>query len=408
MSVWTYISDFFSHLHTDFINWLEGFGLSSGLVSFIDAIVGIIWLLILVFPVVMLFTLLERKGIGRFQLRPGPNRAGPGSIFLPILDFIKLITKEDFVPARGDKVVHWLAAVLMFVPTLLFFAVVPVGAQAIYADINIGILYLIAIGTLGLIAVFMAGWASNNKYALIGAMRGVAQLISYEVPMVLAVVGVVLVVGSLKISDIVNTQQVPFILIMPLGFLIYFLGATAELNRAPMDLLEADQEIVAGYHIEYSGMRFGLFFVAEFGNLFASAAIITAVFLAGWKGPLLPAWMWFFIKAFGVYFVLLWMRATLPRLRVDQLMGFAWKFMVPLALINLFVIGAEVLIWDKWMAGWERFPWPFLFLNFALAGVLIFAWSRLFFKFGGGRVDVREVGSGYSQGYGDNVQAPAP
>ena len=374
-----------------FQQWLSGYW-PSWAAYLVPAIVAFFVLSTFILLVVMAFIYIERRGVGRFQVRLGPNRAGPLGILQPVADAIKVLIKEDIVPARGDKWVHWLAPVVVFVPALMLFAVIPIaptydGANAIFADLNIGILYIIAIGTLGIIGIFMAGWASNNKYSLVGAMRAVAQMISYEIPMVLSIIGVLLMVGSLQMGRIVAEQSIPFILLQPLGFLIYFIGASAELNRCPMDLLEAESEIVAGYHTEYSGIKFSLFYLAEYGNALAVSAIIATLFLAGWKQPfsqelfILPPWLWFVVKVFTVFFVIVWMRSTLPRLRVDQLMGFAWKFLLPLALINIFITGIEVLFWPTSL-------WALVPINIAIAGGLIFLWSRLFFKLGGGRVEV--------------------
>ncbi|MEE8471384.1 MAG: complex I subunit 1 family protein, partial [Dehalococcoidia bacterium] len=284
------------------------------------------------------------------------------------------------------------------------------GDMGAFADLNIGILYVVAIGSLGVVGVFMAGWGSSNKYAMLGAMRAVAQLVSYEVPMVLSVVGVVLIVGSLGLGQIVSAQTiVPFILLQPLGFLIFFLAAMAELNRSPFDQIEAESELTTGYFTEFSGMKFATFFLGEYINTIAVATIITTVFLGGWKGPFFqayfafPIWLWFAIKVFLVFMVILWMRATLIRIRIDQIMAFSWKFLLPLALINIFVTAGEVLIWDTWMSGWESFPWPFIFVNFPIAIGLILLWSKLFFKLGGGRVEVGEVRARYSQRAGANL-----
>jgi len=408
MNAWNYFVDLFARVRTDFVEWLQGFDLPSSLIIFLDSLVGIILILLIVFPVVMLLTWMERRFIARFQLRPGPNRCGPLGLFYPIADGIKLLTKEFIMPAKGDKLVHWIAPVVLFFAALMLFAVFPIGRgeMGAFSDLNIGILYVVAIGSLSVIGVFMAGWASNNKYSLIGAMRGVAQLISYEVPMVLSIVGVVLIVGSLQMSEIVGKQTVPFILLQPLGFLIYFVGALTELNRSPMDMIEADSELTGGYFTEYSGMKFAMFFLGEYINTLAVAIIVTTLFLGGWKGPLLPVWIWFAIKVFAVFMFILWMRATLIRLRIDQVMAFSWKFLLPMALINIFVTAGEVLIWTEWMSGWESFPWPFIFVNFALAGALIVIWAKLFFKLGGGIVEIGGHRARYSQGYGANPQAP--
>lgn len=408
MSVWEYIVDLFANVRADWIDWLQGFNLASSLIIFLDSLIGIILMLIFVFPIVIIFIWLERRFIAWMQLRPGPNRCGPFGLLQPIADAIKTLVKELIMPAKGDKLVHWLAPVILFFSGLMLFAVIPIGKGHLgaLADLNIGILYIVAIGSLGVAAIFMAGWSSNNKYALLGAMRAVAQLVSYEVPMVFSIVGVVLIVGSLQMSEIVGQQSYPFILVQPLGCFIYFIGAMAELNRSPMDQIEAESELTTGYFTEYSGMKFATFFLGEYINTLAIATIVTTLFLGGWKGPFLPVWFWFVFKIFAVFLVILWMRATLVRVRIDQIMAFSWKFLLPMALINIFITAAEVLTWDKWMSGWESFPWPFIFVNWAIAAVLILLWSKIFFKLGGGRVEVGEVRPGYSQGYGADFQAP--
>ena len=248
---------------------------------------GIFIVVILVFVLLMamVFIWFERRGIGRFQVRLGPNRVGPFGILQPVADVIKVLTKEDITPAKGDKWVHWLAPVIAFVPALMIFAVVPFQDGALLADLNIGILYVVAISSVSIVGIFMAGWASNNKFSLLGAMRDVAQAVSYEIPLGLAIVSVVLITGSLSMNSIVEVQSIPFILLQPLGFLIYFVAALAEINRTPFDLLEAESEIVAGYHTEYSGMKFALFYLVEYAEALAISAIITTLFLAGWKGP---------------------------------------------------------------------------------------------------------------------------
>ena len=338
-------------------------------------------IIVFVFAMAMIFIWFERRVIGRFQVRLGPNRVGPFGILQRVADAIKILIKEDIVPAKGDKLVHWLAPVVAFVPALMIFAVVPFQDGALLSDLNIGILYIVAISSVSVVGVFMAGWSSNNKYSLIGAMRDVAQVVSYEIPLGLSIIGVVLVTGSLSMNEIVTSQNIPFILLQPLGFLIYFLAACAEINRTPFDLLEAESEIVAGYHIEYSGMKFALFYLVEYCEALAISAIITTLFLSGWRGPLLPPWLWFLIKVFGVFFLIIWVRSTIPRLRIDQVMAFAWKCLLPLALLNLFITGIEVVVWK------EALPWGLVFLNLGIMAVLVLLWSK-FFRLGGGRVEV--------------------
>jgi len=330
---------------------------------------------------VMGFIWIERRGMGRMQARLGPNRTGPLGLLQPVADAIKVLLKEDIIPTNADKVIHWLAPVVAFAPVLMIFAVVPFQNGALLADLNIGILYVVAISSLATVGIFMAGWGSSNKYSLLGAMRQVAAVVSYEIPLVLSVVGVVLITGSLSLNEIVLAQNIPFILFQPLGFLLFFIGGCAEINRSPFDLLEADSELTAGFHTEYSGMKFAMFYLVEYAEALAISAIIATLFLGGWRGPLLPPWLWFVIKVAAVFFVMVWTRTTLPRVRIDQLMALAWKFLLPLALINLLVTGIEVLAWP------EALPWGVIFINLAIMVVLILLWSRLF-KLGWGKVEV--------------------
>ena len=344
---------------------------------------GAFTVILLVFVLVMMiiFVYLERRGIGRFQSRLGPNRTGPFGLLQGIADAIKILIKETITPAKGDKWVYWLAPVVAFVPALIIFAVIPFQNGALMADLNIGILYVVAVSSVSVIGILMAGWGSNNKYSLLGAMRSVAMVVSYEIPLGLAIVSVVLLAGSLSMNEIVTSQNIPFILFQPLGFLIFFLAASAEINRAPFDLLEAESELVAGFHTEYSGAKFVMFYMMEYFETLAISAIITTLFLSGWRGPVLPPILWFLIKVFGVFFVFMWVRSTVPRLRIDQIMGFAWKCLLPLALINLFITGLQVVFWP------EGLPWGMIFVNLAIMAVLILLWSKLF-KLGGGRVEV--------------------
>jgi NADH-quinone oxidoreductase subunit H len=330
---------------------------------------------------VLAFIWFERRAMAVMQARLGPNRAGPFGVFQSAADAVKVMLKEDIVPSRADKVVHWLAPVIAFVPVMMVLAVVPFQGGALLADLNIGILYVVAISSVTVVGVFMAGWASNNKYSLLGAMRQIAAVVSYEIPVVLSLAGVILLAGSLSLQQIVQAQDVPFILVQPLGFLLFFTGALAEINRAPFDLMEADSELVAGYFIEYSGMKFGLFFLAEYGEALVVSALVTTLFLGGWRGPLLPDWLWFLVKVGAVFFVIVWIRTTVPRVRIDQLMALAWKFLFPLALINLLVTAVEILVWPE-LSLWVLVP-----INFAIMIVLVLFWSK-FFKLGWGRVNV--------------------
>jgi NADH-quinone oxidoreductase subunit H len=338
-------------------------------------------ILVFVLGSVMGFIWFERRAMAVMQARLGPNRAGPFGIFQPVADALKVLLKEDIVPTTGDKIVHWLAPVVAFVPVVMIFAVMPFQGGAILADLNIGILYIVAISSVATVGVFMAGWASNNKYSLIGAMRQVASVVSYEIPVVLSIVGVILLAGSLSMQQIVAAQNIPFILLQPLGFLLFFTGALAEINRAPFDLMEADSEIVAGFHIEYSGMKFALFYLVEYAEALAISAIVTTLFLSGWRGPVLPPWLWFLVKVGIVFFVIVWVRTTVPRIRIDQLMALAWKFLFPLALINLLITAVEILVWPA-VSLWVLVP-----INIAIAIILVLIWSK-FFKLGWGKVEV--------------------
>ena len=330
---------------------------------------------------VMGYIWIERRGMARMQARLGPNRAGPFGLLQPVADSLKVLIKEDLVPANADKIVHWLAPVVAFAPALMIFAVVPFQDGALLVDLNIGILYVVAISSVSTVGIFMAGWGSNNKYSLLGAMRSVAAVVSYEIPLILAIIGVVLIAGSLSLNDIVLAQNIPFILLQPLGFLLFFIAGCAEINRSPFDLMEADSELVAGFHTEYSGMKFGLFYLTEYTEALAISAIITTLFLGGWRGPMLPPWLWFLLKVILVFFVMVWTRTTFPRVRIDQLMALAWKFLLPLALINLIITAIQVLTWP------EALLWVMIPVNIAIMVILVLLWSR-FSKLGWGRVEV--------------------
>ncbi|MBF8267308.1 MAG: NADH:ubiquinone oxidoreductase subunit [Dehalococcoidia bacterium] len=339
----TQANSFYRNLYGWFDSWLPDS--LDWLAYLLAALVVVFAVANLVLVITILFTWVERRLLGRFQARLGPNRWGPWGVLQPIADAIKLLSKEDIRPEGVDRWVFNIAPVLLFVPAVLVFAVIPLGKNTYVANLNIGILFIIAVSAVSTLAIFMAGWASGNRYSLFGAARGVAQLISYEVPMVLSVVGVILLAGSLSLVDLVEAQDIPFLLLQPLGFIIFFLASSAEMNRTPFDLVEAESEIVAGYLTEYSGMKFGLFQLAEFAAPFGASAIMATLFLKGWEGPVLPSHLWFFLKVCLLWFLFLWLRATLPRLRVDQIMGFAWKLLFPLGVLNIFVTAAEVLAW---------------------------------------------------------------
>lgn len=297
---------------------------------------------------------LERKFLARLQVRLGPNRAGKFGLLQPIADMIKMITKEDLLPAEADRFVFLLAPAVVAVTALLMFAVVPLGPDLtvmgytiplVISDLNVGLLFIFALSSLGVYGVALSGWASNSKYSLLGGIRGAAQMISYELALGLSLVPVVMLAGSLSLVEIVAAQsRYPFVLVQPVAFVIFIVAAMAESKRIPFDLPEAENELGAGYHTEYSGIRFGLFFLGEYVHMQILGALVAVFFLGGWHGPLLPPVVWLLIKILGVAIVMIWIRGTLPRLRYDQLMAIGWKVLVPAALINIMVTGAVLLI----------------------------------------------------------------
>ncbi|MDN4071608.1 NADH-quinone oxidoreductase subunit NuoH [Fictibacillus terranigra] len=300
-------------------------------------------LLVIVLGFVTYAILAERKVLGFMQLRPGPNRVGGRfGLLQTVADVLKLLIKEDTIPKLADKPLFILAPVLAFAPAFMVLAAIPFSEHLKFSDLSIGLLYYIAISGITTVGILMAGWASNNKYSLLGGMRSAAQMISYEIPLVISVIGVILFSGSLNLTDIVNGQEkVAYIFLSPLGFIVFFISSIAELNRTPFDLPEAESELVAGYHVEYSGFRWAFFMLTEYVYLFAMAALTTVLFLGGWKPiPFLgfiPGIIWFALKFSVIVFFMIWIRGTMPRLRADQLMEFAWKVLLPVALLNIFV-----------------------------------------------------------------------
>ena len=293
--------------------------------------------------------LLERVLLGRFQIRCGPNRVGPYGLLQPIADGIKLMLKEDFILNQADRTIYLLAPAVVATTALLMFAVVPFGPDLVIAgkkiplvisDINVGLLYVFALSSLGVYGVALGGWASNSKFALLGSIRGAAQMISYELALGLSIIPVVMTAGSFSLVDIVNAQKVtPFIFLQPVAFVMFILSALAESKRIPFDMPEADTELGSGFHTEYSGMRFGLFFLGEYVHMQVLGALTAVFFLGGWHGPLLPPIVWMFIKILIVSMVMIWIRATLPRFRYDQLMDIGWKILIPVGLINILITG---------------------------------------------------------------------
>jgi NADH-quinone oxidoreductase subunit H len=327
------------------VTWIAGFIL-------LIAKLAVVLLVLLLLAAYLVW--LERKFLARLQIRYGPNRAGKFGLLQPIADTIKMLTKEDIVPAAADRPVFLLAPAVVATTALMMFAVVPFGSSVtlfgkkvplVISDLNVGLLYIFALSSLGVYGVAMGGWASNSKYSLLGGIRGAAQMISYELALGLSLIPIVMLAGSFSIVEIVRAQEnYPFILVQPFAFVIFMISAMAESKRIPFDLPEAENELGAGYHTEYSGMRFGLFFLGEYVHLQVLGALVAVLFLGGWRGPILPAPVWLLIKIVFMALVMVWVRGTLPRLRYDQLMALGWKILIPAALFNIMVTGAILLI----------------------------------------------------------------
>lgn len=303
-------------------------------------IIGPVLLLLIVLGFVTYAILFERKVLGWMQNRIGPNRVGPRGMFQTVADVLKLLIKEDVIPEKADAGLFKLAPAIAFVPAFAVVAVIPFTPSIQFSDFAVGLLYYMAVSSITIIGILVGGWASNNKYALIGGMRSAAQMISYEIPLVMSVVGIALSVGSLNLAEIVEAQkEVWFIFPQFIGFVVFLIASVSELNRTPFDLPEAESELVAGYHVEYTGFRFAFFMLAEYTYIFAMASLTTVLYLGGWNAPFgftwVPPVLWFILKFLLVVFFLFWLRATMPRIRVDQLMQFAWKVLLPVALFNI-------------------------------------------------------------------------
>jgi NADH-quinone oxidoreductase subunit H len=300
--------------------------------------IGLIGVIALVSLNALFLIWVERKVSAHMQVRLGPMEVGPHGAIQSVADALKLMGKELITPEEVDKPVFWLAPIVVFLPVLLSFLVIPFSSSWIIKDMNVGIVLILGFSTLAVLAILMAGWSSNNKYSVLGAIRSVAQNVAYEIPLLITVMSVILMVGSFKLSDIVAAQSgVWYVVVQPLAFLLFITCATAETNRAPFDLPEAESELVAGFHTEYSGMRFAVFFLAEYTNMFIAASVGTVLFLGGWHGPYLPGVVWFLIKVYAIIFLMMWFRWTFPRVRFDQLITFAWKILIPLAFANLLI-----------------------------------------------------------------------
>ena len=326
-------------------NWILGF-------IFLIVKLSIVTVVLLILAAYLVWV--ERKLLGRMQARYGPNRAWKFGLLQPLVDLVKLVTKEDTVPEGASRGVFLLAPGVVALMALLIFAVVPFGNTVtlwgrriplVITDLNIGLLFIIALSSISVYGIALGGWASNSKYSLLGGIRGAAQMISYELPLGLSLVPVVMLARSFSLVEITNAQsRFPFILVQPVSFIIFFIAAMAEIKRIPFDLPEAENELGAGYHTEYSGMRFGLFFLGEYITMIILGSLVAVFFLGGWHGPLLPPFIWFLLKVWVIVFVLIWFRATFPRLRYDQLMNTGWKVLIPIALLNIMATGAVILI----------------------------------------------------------------
>jgi NADH-quinone oxidoreductase subunit H len=358
--------------------WLEnlllGWGLNSGLVTFIMTLLGVLVICVAVLVLDIFLVWVERKVVARFQDRLGPNRLGPFGLIQPIADVIKLLIKEDITPAGADRVVYNLAPIMALATVLLLWAVIPFASTMLGANLNVGVLYIVAIGAISTLGIIMAGWASNNKYALLGAFRMVAQVVSYEVPMVISLLVPVILAKSMSIQMIVESQRVWYVVIAPLAALIFLITSIAELGRAPFDIVEAESEIVAGFHIEYTGMKFGMFYAGELLHALTVGALLSSLFFGGWRGPgaiqvPILGVFYLFIKAFFFYWVIMWVKYSLPRLRIDHMLAFNWKFLTPLSLTVLLVTA----IMDKVLAG--ATAWAYI-LGMLAANIVV-AWVTL-------------------------------
>lgn len=306
---------------------------------------GALAIMNILFLVVMLFVYIERKVAGHIQSRLGPMEVGPHGAVQLIADAFKLLTKQDVLPEHSDKLIFRMAPALIILPAFISLSLIPFSGFLQFADFDVALLLIFALTSFVSMAMLMAGWSSNNKYSLLGGIRSAAQVLSYEIVLILSTLSIIILAGSLSLREIVASQSsLWYIVKQPLAFLVFFVASVAELNRTPFDIPEAESELVAGYFTEYSGMRFALFFLAEYANMFLAACIITVLFLGGWHGPVLPGIVWFLLKVLLVVFVFIWMRWSFPRFRVDQLMGFGWKVLIPLSLLNIFFTGMAVVL----------------------------------------------------------------
>jgi NADH-quinone oxidoreductase subunit H len=371
---------------------LAGWGLSSGLVNLILTLLGVVVVASFVLIVDIFLVWVERKVVARFQDRLGPNRLGPFGLIQPLADIIKLLIKEDITPVGADKVVYNLAPILALATVLMLWAVIPFAPTMLGADLNVGVLYIVAVGAVGTLGIIMAGWASNNKYALLGAMRTVALTIAYEVPMVISLLVPVILARSMSIHQIVNMQTIWYIVAAPLAAAIFLISAIAELGRAPFDLAEAESEIVAGFHIEYTGMKFGLFYAGELLHALTMGALFASLFMGGWRGPFVEqapilGVLYLFLKAMFIYWAIMWVKYSLPRVRIDHMLNFNWKFLTPLALavVMLTALADKALVEFGVSAGSLSYSLSMLAVN------LLIGWITLSLLRSYARIERRRV-----------------
>ena len=342
--------------------------LAVGLYDVVWMVVGLLAMFTALSVVVLSLTWLERKFLGRLQLRLGPTRTGPMGLMQPLADALKLILKEDIVPDSSDKAIFWVAPVVVVLSAFMIWVTIPGGEGLVLRNLELGLFYITAFAVIGILGLVLAGWGSANKYGILGGLRSAAQLISYEIPVIMVVVSVAMLAQSLDLRVIVASQNpVPYGLILPLGLVVFFIAGLAEVGRTPFDIYHAESEVVGGPFVEYSGAHWSVFFLAEYINTFAVAALVTLLFLGGWSGPFLPGIVWFLIKVYAVILVVFWIRGTFPRLRIDQLMAFAWKVMVPLSFYSI-VITAIYLFY-----GWPAWTLTLMSLvGLAVVGYLIY------------------------------------
>jgi NADH-quinone oxidoreductase subunit H len=358
---------------------LTGWGLSEAGITVVLALLGVVAVAMVVLLVDILLVWVERKVVARLQDRLGPNRLGPFGLVQPIADVIKLLIKEDITPQGADKFIFNLAPIMALATVLLLWAVIPFGPGIYGTDLDVGVLYIVAVGALGALGVIMAGWSSNNKYALLGAFRSIAVLISFEVPMVITLLIPVILASSMGFNQIIAAQNVWYIVLSPLAALIFFISAQAELGRAPFDLGEAESEIVAGFHIEYTGMKFGMFYAGELLHALTFGALFSALFLGGWRGPGAEAFpilgvIYFFIKSFILYFAIMWVKYSLPRVRIDHMLSFCWKFLTPLSLVLVIVTALLVKLLEN--ASTAVVVLSFTLVNVALVSGTVYLLNR--------------------------------